>query len=148
MPTFVSAHQHRRSPSTPATATSGSPALARYVIDGLLATIESYRAGSLPLHRFVWELTARIDTFAELDPPARVVTRLRWLHRGVELLYTGSTDRAQIVGHSRLSADEKDSLSIALLSLSTTLAALNPEGPLDPSGAARPAAATEAGLTA
>ena len=38
-------------PSTPT-----STSLIRFVTDGLLATIESYQAGNLPLHRFAWEL--------------------------------------------------------------------------------------------
>lgn len=137
MTTFVRPRPHRRSPA----AQTGSPALVRYVTDGLLATIEAYRTGTLPLHRFAWELAARIDSLSELDPPALVLTRLRWLQRGVELLHAGSAGRTRGGGHTRLTEGEENSLTVTLVGLSTTLAALNPDSPLDPSGAARPAEA-------
>jgi hypothetical protein len=108
--------------------TSAGSTLVRFVTDGLLATIDCYRAGSLPLHRFAWELRTRIDSLAELDPPARTLTRLRWLQRNVELL------------HDDLSADEQNILTVTLRTLTLVLATLTPPGPLDPSGAARPSA--------
>ncbi|HEY9414498.1 MAG TPA: hypothetical protein VIQ30_07055 [Pseudonocardia sp.] len=123
-----------RTSSAPSTATSAadSPALVRFVTDGLLATIEAYRIGTLPLHRFAWELDTRIDTLAGLAAPTRVVTRLRWLARSVELLRTDLADRAALTG------DEENSLIVTLVDLSTVLATLAPESPLDPAGAARP----------
>jgi hypothetical protein len=75
------------SSTSPSTTTSGTactgsstaaPALVGFVTDGLNATLGSYLAGGLPLHRFAWELAARIDTLAELAAPAHTVTRLRW----------------------------------------------------------------------
>ena len=112
-------------PSTPATS-----ALTRFVTDGLLATIDSYRAGNLPLHRFAWELRTRIDSLAELDPPSRTVTRLRWLQRAVELLHAER--------HNELTADEQNDLTVTLRDMTIVLATLAPLSPLDPAGAARP----------
>lgn len=66
----------RQCPPPPSTLPSCSPALARYVTDGLLATIESYRSGTLPLHRFAWELAVRMDVLAALDPAAVTDPRL------------------------------------------------------------------------
>lgn len=109
-----------------------SPALVRFVTDGLLATIEAYRCGTLPLHRFAWELDARITTLATLSAPSRVVTRLRWLHRTVELLHT------ELAAGAELTGDEENSLTVTLVDLRTVLATLAPESPLDPAGAARP----------
>lgn len=43
-----------------------SAQLARFVADGLLATVESYHRGALPLHRFVWELRVRVDALADV----------------------------------------------------------------------------------
>lgn len=132
----MTSSDHFPSPSTSSSATTDraadSPALVRFVTDGLLATIEAYRSGTLPLHRFAWELHARITTLAGLSAPTRLVTRLHWLQRTVELLHTELTDRAELTG------DEEHSLTVTLLDLHTVLATLAPESPLDPSGAARP----------
>jgi hypothetical protein len=55
-----------------------SGALVRFVTDGLVATLEFYRAGQLSPHRFAWELAARTDTLAELCPASRAVTTPEW----------------------------------------------------------------------
>lgn len=132
-------------PSTPT-----STALTRFVTNGLLGTIDSYQAGNLPLHRFAWELHTRIDTLSELAPPSRIVTRLRWLQRTVELLHSelinrshstghaGATTTGHASGHTELTADEQNSLTVTLRDMTLVLAALAPLSPLDPAGAARP----------
>jgi hypothetical protein len=134
---------------------STSTALLRFVTDGLLATIDSYRLGQLPLHRFAWELHTRIDSLAELDPPSRTLTRLRWLQRTVELLHSELTNRldnrltnrADTDGHTaaqstdrrtELTADEQNDLTVTLRNLTLVLSTLTPPSPLDPAGAARP----------
>lgn len=118
--------------TTPASSNS-APALVRFVTDGLNATLDSYLSGGLPLQRFAWELAARIDTLAELDAPARTVTRLRWLQRAVENLYS------ELARAGRpLTGDEENCLTVTLVDLRTVLATLTPYSPLDPAGAARP----------
>jgi SRSO17 transposase len=116
-----------------------SPALVRFVTDGLTATLESYRAGQLPLHRFVWELTTRIDTLDELAGAhaRRAVTRLRWIARSLATLHTELA-----AGRAELTLDEENSLTVTLVSLRTALAQLDPHNPIDPTGAARPATVT------
>ena len=117
-----------------------SEPLIRFVTEGLTATIEAHLAGALPLHRFAWELSARLDMLAKLDVPARTLTRLRWLQRTVELLHatlsarvegSGSADRTGLTG------DEEHTLTVTVASLRTVLATLAPHNPLDPAGAAR-----------
>jgi hypothetical protein len=137
----------------PYPSTSAGSALTRFVTDGLLATIESYRARNLPLHRFAWELRTRIDSLAELDPPSRTVTRLRWLQRTVELLHAELTNRADAgttavhtQGHTELTADEQNSLTVTLRDMALVLATLTPPSPLDPAGAARPTAVEPAAI--
>jgi hypothetical protein len=133
-------------PSTTPTSTSTgaaasadlSPALVRFVTDGLTATLDSYRAGHLPLHRFVWELTTRIDTLDGLPAPTRTVTRLRWITLGLAALHTELAD----TGREHLTADEENSLTVTLVSLRTALAQLDPHNPIDPTGAARPTTTT------
>jgi hypothetical protein len=71
-----------------------SDPLIRFVTDGLMATIDSYLAGALPLHRFAWELSARVETLSSLDAPTRTLTRLRWLLRTVELVHAAQSARA------------------------------------------------------
>jgi hypothetical protein len=127
-------------PPSPASAEL-SPALVRFVTDGLAATLDSYRAGQLPLHRFVWELTARVETLDGLAAPTRAVTRLRWIARGLAALHTelAATGRT-------LTVDEENSLTVTLVSLRTALAQLDPHNPIDPTGAARPATVTTPAL--
>jgi hypothetical protein len=118
------------------TADSGtlSPILIRFVADGLIATIDSYRSGQLPLHRFSWELGRRIENLAELHPAPRTLTRLRWLHRDIDQLNT----RHLTTGHAARSADEDNALTVTLVSLRTTVAALGSDIPSDRGVAARP----------
>jgi hypothetical protein len=112
--------------------------LIRFVTDGLIATIDSYRNTQLPLHRLTWELNSRIDTLAELHPATRILTRLRWLHRDIGNLHT----TLATTGRADLTTDEQHSLTVTLVSLRTVLAALGPDAPPDPTGAARPTAHT------
>ena len=127
--------------ATPANTSSASavvsPALVRFVTDGLTATLESYRAGQLPLHRFVWELTARVETLDGLAAPTRAVTRLRWIARGLAALHSelAAADRT-------LTVDEENSLTVTLVGLRTALGQLDPHNPNDPTGAPRPATVT------
>jgi hypothetical protein len=121
--------------ATAAGSSAPSPALIRFVTDGLTATLDSYRAGQLPLHRFVWELTARIETLDQLPAPTRAVTRLRWITRGLAALHTELADAGRAP-----TADEENSLTVTLVSLRTALATLDPHNPIDPAGGARPAA--------
>lgn len=125
-------------PSNPGTAAS----LVRFVIDGLNATLDAYLSEALSLQRFVWELAARIDTLAELDAPARTVTRLRWLQRAVDIL------NSELARAGReLTGDEENCLTVTLVGLRTVLATLTPDSPLDPAGAARPAVPTPPAIT-
>jgi hypothetical protein len=123
-----------------------SEPLVRFVTEGLTAAIDAHLAGALPLHRFAWELSARVDMLAKLDVPARTLTRLRWLQRTVELLHatlsarvegSGSAGRS---GRTGLTGDEENTLTVTVASLRTVLATLAPHNPLDPAGAARPLA--------
>jgi hypothetical protein len=109
--------------------------LVRFVTDGLLATIESYRAGQLPLHRFTWELHSRIDTLSELSADRLTLTRLRWLHRTIDNLHAELLESGR-----RPTVDEENTLTVTVVSLRTVLGSLTPPAPLDPSGAAAPAA--------
>ncbi len=117
---------------------SPSP-LVRFVVEGLLATIDSYRAGTLPLHRVAWELSIRIDLLAELEPPNRTLTRLRWSQRTVAHLDLASAS----AGRVELADDERGAVAAALDALCAALAVFtphDPHDPLDPAGAARPTA--------
>ena len=124
--------------STAAASAELSPALVRFVTDGLTATLDSYRAGRLPLHRFVWELTTRIDTLDGLPAPTRTVTRLRWFALGLTALHTELAE----TGRAELTTDEENSLTVTLAGLRTALATLDPHNPIDPTGAARPTTTT------
>jgi hypothetical protein len=128
-----------------------SDPLVRFLTDGLMASIDSYRAGTLPLHRFAWELSARVETLASLDAPTRTLTRLRWLLRTVELVHVAQSARtaagSAAVGPTAaggptaadLTATEENTLTVALADFRAVLATLFPRNPLDPAGAARPA---------
>jgi hypothetical protein len=109
--------------------------LIRFVTDGLIATIDSYRSGQLPLHRFSWELCNRIDSLAELHAATRAVTRLRWLHRDIDHVHA----QCVTTGRAALTADEENALTVILVSLRTALAALGSDALGDSGGAARPA---------
>jgi hypothetical protein len=118
-----------------------SGALVRFVTDGLIATIDSYAGGRLPLHRFSWELAARIDTLEGLHPATRAITRLRWLHRTIHNLHT----HLVAAGRAELTPDEENTLTITVASLRTAVATLGPHTPIDPAGAAQAANPTAAG---
>ena len=118
-------------------------ALVRFVASGLLATVESFRRGGLPLPRLARELQARTDVLAELGPPARVLTRLRWLHREVSRLDCALRD----AGRTELDPDERAQLATTLGGLRDTLVTLLAPDPLDPAGAARVPAAIAARTT-
>ncbi len=120
-------------PSTSSPSTC-SPALVRFTVTGLLATIDAHLAGHLPPARFHWELSARIDQLAALDTPTRVLTRLRWLRLAVERTPLSG-------GHPGADGDH---LVAAVATLRTVLATLTPPSPVDPAGAGRPSAATAA----
>jgi hypothetical protein len=113
-----------------------SPELVRLVTAGLGATLDSFRAGHLPLHRFAWELTARLEALDGLvaAPARRVVTRLRWIALGLAALQA----EVAAAGRTELTADEENSLTHTLDGLRTALAALGPNNPIDPAGAAHP----------
>ena len=115
-----------------------SDPLIRFVTDGLTASVDAYLAGSLPLHRLARELAARVDTLAALGPPARTLTRLRWLHRAVDLVHAAVLARAGAGGRAEPTRDEQQALTDTLADLRTVLATLTPHHPLDPAGAARP----------
>lgn len=118
-----------------------SDPLIRFVTEGLTATIDSYLAGSLPLHRFAWELSARVDMFSSLEAPTRALTRLRWLLRCVELLHAAQSARSAETGRAAgLSGEEENTLTVVLADFRAVLATLVPHNPLDPAGAARPTA--------
>lgn len=121
-----------------------SGALIRFVTDGLIATIDSYAAGRLPLHRFSWELAARIDTLEGLHPATRAITRLRWLHRTIHNLHT----HLVAAGRAELTPDEENTLTVTVASLRTAVATLGPHTPIDPAGAARPPMPAPTGPTA
>jgi hypothetical protein len=101
-------------PSSP----ESSAALTRFVADGLIATLESYRAGRLPAHRFAWELTHRTDTLAQLHPDSRVVAQLRRLHRGMDNPRTELTADSGCARRGvTASTEEQNCLSVTLISL-------------------------------
>jgi hypothetical protein len=60
-----------------------SPVPVRFVVDGLLATVDSFVSGGLPVPRLARELDARIDALAQLCPPSPALTRLLWSGREV-----------------------------------------------------------------
>ena len=120
---------------TPMTALDQSP-LRRFVTDGLHDTISCYIAGTLPLHRFAWELDSRLATLAELTglPHWRTLNVLRAAQRTIADL--DSTLRAG--AREGLTAAEEHTLTAALVTLRTTLANLDPEDPVDPVEPAAP----------
>lgn len=119
--------------TAPVAPTAASTAVLRFAVTGLRAATDSYLAGDLPLHRFAWELRIRVDALAELTPPTRTLTRLRWLQRTVEHLHL----RLATGGRT---GDEESSLTDAVTVLWTLLAGITPLDPGGPAGAARPSA--------
>jgi hypothetical protein len=114
---------------SPMNALAQSP-LRRFVADGLHDTIASYTAGTLPLHRFAWELDSRLGTLAELTglPHWRTLNVLRAAQHTVAVLDT--TLRAET--REALTAAEAHTLAAALVTLRSTLARLDPDDPIDP----------------
>jgi hypothetical protein len=106
------------------------PALIRFVTAGLLATVDAYLSGGLPLPRLARELAARTDTLAELRPPARTLTRLRWLHRDVSRLDAELRD----AGRTGPDPDQRDRLNATLDAVRAAAATLLPraEPPTEP----------------
>jgi hypothetical protein len=123
------------------TALDQSP-LRRFVADGLRDTIAAYTAGTLPLHRFAWELDSRLGTLAELTglPHWRTLTALRAAQRTIANLDTTLREGTR----EGLTAAEEHTLTAALLTLRTSLARLDPDDPVDPVGStsARPVVLT------
>jgi hypothetical protein len=117
------------------TALDQSP-LRRFVTDGLHDTIAAYTAGTLPLHRFAWELDSRLSTLAELTglPHWRTLHTLRAAQGTIAELDT--TLRAST--RAGLTAAEEHTLTAALVTLRTTLANLDPDDPIDPVDPAAP----------
>lgn len=115
-------------------------ALVRFVADGLLACVDSYLRGELPLHRLARELEARTDALSALGPPARTLTRLRWLYRDVAGLSAGLRG----TGRAELDPGERAHLAATLGTLRDTLITLLSPPPPDPVGAGRPATGSAA----
>jgi hypothetical protein len=108
-----------------------SPVPVRFVVDGLLATVDSFVSGGLPVPRLARELDARIDALAQLCSPSPALTRLLWLGREVARL-----DRAlREAGRTGLDPAERSRLEATLQTFRDVLVALP-----DPAGADRPAA--------
>jgi hypothetical protein len=120
---------------SPMNALAQSP-LRRFVTDGLHDTIASYTAGTLPLHRFAWELDSRLATLAELTglPHWRTLNVLRAAQHTIAGLDT--VLRAET--RAGLTAAEEHTMAAALLTLRTTLAHLDPDDPVDPVDPAAP----------
>jgi hypothetical protein len=113
-----------------------SSALRRFVTDGLRDTIASYTAGTLPLHRFTWELESRLTTLAELTglPTWRTLAALRAAHRTIAELDT----QLRAAARGELTPAERHVLAAALVTLRATLARLDPDDPMDPVDSAAP----------
>ena len=120
---------------TPMTALAQSP-LRRFVTNGLRDTISSYTAGTLPLHRFAWELESRLATLTELTglPHWRTLTTLHAAHRTIAELDT----QLRASTRDELTPTEHHQLAAALATLRTTLARLDPNDPIDPVDPAAP----------
>jgi len=114
---------------------SQSP-LRRFVTDGLRATIDSYATGTLPLHRFAWELDSRLDTLAELTglPHYRTLATLRSAQQAIAAIDTAQ----RATGRGGLTAAEDHTVAAAVTLLRTTLARLDPPDPVDPVDPAHP----------
>ena len=114
--------------------------LRRFVADGLRDTIACYSAGTLPLHRFAWELDSRLATLAELTglPHWRTLNALRAAQRTIADLdttlraNTGGANTGGANTRAGLTAAEEHTLTAAVHTLRTTLARLDPIDPIDP----------------
>jgi hypothetical protein len=100
------------------TATSLSP-LRRFVIAGLRDTLDCYTAGTLPLHRFAWELNSRLTALAELTglPDWRVLAALRTAQRTIAAV--NATLRAD--GRADLTPAEDRAVGAAVTTLRAIL---------------------------
>jgi hypothetical protein len=120
--------------------------LRRFVTDGLRDTIACYSAGTLPLHRFAWELDSRLATLAELTglPHWRTLNALRAAQRTIADLdttlraNTGGANTGGANTREGLTAAEEHTLTAAVTTLRTTLARLDPDDPIDPVDPAAP----------
>jgi hypothetical protein len=110
--------------------------LRRFVADGLRATIDSYAAGTLPLHRFVWELDSRLTTLSELSELPRRGS-LATLCVARKTITAIDTD-LRATGRGGLTAAEKHTLAAAVTALRAELTRLAPSVPSAPSGPADP----------
>jgi hypothetical protein len=122
------------------TATSVS-LLRRFVIAGLRDTLDCYTAGTLPLHRFAWELDSRLTALAELTglPDWRALAALSTAQRAVAAVDT--TLRA--AGRADLTTAEGDAVRAAVSTLRATLARFDtPESP--PASESTPTSSTTA----
>lgn len=110
--------------------------LRRFVADGLRATIDSYAAGELPLHRFVWELNSRLATLAELTglPEWRTLSALQVARQTIAAIDL----ELRVTGRECPTAAEAYSIAMAVSALRTAIARLDPTDPTDPIGPARP----------
>ena len=117
------------------TALTHSP-LRRFVADGLRATIDSYAAGELPLHRFAWELNSRLATLADLTglPHWRTLSAPQAARQTIATIDL----ELRVAERSRPTAAEAYSLTVAVAALRTAIARLDPPDPSDPIGPARP----------
>jgi hypothetical protein len=109
-------------------------ALRRFVTDGIRATLDAYAAGTLPLHRFAWELDARITALAGLTalPHYRTLAALRTAQHTVATIDSTLRARTDQPVRDALTATEEHSLATAVTTLRTGLARLDPPDPIDP----------------
>jgi hypothetical protein len=106
------------------TATSVS-LLRRFVIAGLRDTLDCYIAGTLPLHRFAWELDSRLTALAELtDLPDWRALALRTAQRAIAAVDAD----LRATGRADLAAGERHAVGVAVTTLRATLARLDPPG--------------------
>jgi hypothetical protein len=104
--------------------------LRRFVADGLRATIDSYAAGTLPLHRFTWELDSRLTTLAELSElPRRGSLATLCVARKT---ITAIDRELRATGRGGLTAAEKHTLAAAVTALRTELIRFAPSVPSTP----------------
>jgi hypothetical protein len=110
--------------------------LRRFVTAGLRDTVDSYTAGTLPLHRFSWELESRLATLAELTglPRYRTLVTLRAAQHAVATIDV----ELRTSGRDALTAAEDHTVAAAITTLRTGLAQLDPTDPSDPASPARP----------
>jgi hypothetical protein len=100
------------------TSLSQSP-LRRFVADGLRETINSYTTGSLPLHRFVWELHNRLTTLTELTglPHHRTLATLCTAQRSLAALDRAMRDS----GREGLTTEDERAVAAAVRTLRAAL---------------------------